>query len=369
MQQPPIDLQRSFSRPVYCILGLPFDAVSLAQAAAQVSAAVEDRRRCLLATPNVNFLLAARRDADFRNSVLASDLAVADGMPIVWLAGLLGLPVRERVAGASLFEMLAEHGPVRALRCFFFGGEKDSAERAVQQLNQTGRGLVGAGALNPGMGSAEELSRPEYNERINAADTDFLVVSLGAQKGQAWIMHNAAAIDAPVISHLGAVVNFYAGTVKRAPGWMQRCGLEWLWRIGQEPALFWRYLRDGLGLAWLVVTRILPMVILGGREACDEPGEIHRAERESDALRLVLSGSLGEHNIETVRQVLTDAAAQACHVELDCSGLRSIDAAFTGKLLLLLKHCQAGGHELRLVEVPTAVHRTLRRQGAEFLLS
>jgi len=85
-------------------------------------------------------------------------------------------------------------------------------------------------------------------QAINASQADFLVVALGAKKGQAWILHNLEHLQVPVVSHLGAVVNFVAGTVQRAPAAWQRAGLEWLWRIKEEPALFGRYWNDGLAL-------------------------------------------------------------------------------------------------------------------------
>lgn len=96
------------------------------------------------------------------------------------------------------------------------------------------------------------MSAPELLAQINATGAHFLVVSLGAQKGQAWIVQNMEQLTIPVISHLGAVVNFVAGEVNRAPMWMRKVGLEWLWRIKEEPSLWRRYAAD----AWLV-SRIL----------------------------------------------------------------------------------------------------------------
>src|SRR5476649_1297061 len=93
-----------FSRQVYCILGLPFDAVDEAQAVEIVASAAAHERRCFFSTPNLNFMIACLSDAQFRDSVIRSDLSVVDGMPLVWVARALGIPQRERVAGASMFE-------------------------------------------------------------------------------------------------------------------------------------------------------------------------------------------------------------------------------------------------------------------------
>lgn len=248
------------------IAGLPFDVVDTAGAARHIAAAMRDRQRLFLSTPNLNFLVAAQRDAAFRESVLASDLSVADGMPVVWLARLQGTPLPERVAGSSVFDLLrrgtGQELLGRPIKVYFFGGPPGVAEQACVVLNAeqaAGRGhMQGVGAQCPGFGPVEAMSPPEAIAAINASGADFLVVALGAQKGQAWIMHNLDRLTVPVVSHLGAVVNFVAGTVQRAPVAWQRLGLEWLWRIRQEPQLFGRYWRDGralLGLAFRALGR------------------------------------------------------------------------------------------------------------------
>lgn len=243
------------------VAGLPFDVVDTAGAAERLCVAMRDGRRLFLSTPNLNFLVAAQRDAAFRASVEASDLSVADGMPVLWLARLQGTPLPERVAGSTLFDELrrgAGQGVLgRPVKVYFFGGPPGVADRACAVLDAehaAGRGyMVAVGAHCPGFGPVEEMSPPEVIAAINASGADFLVVALGAQKGQAWIMHNLPRLTVPVVSHLGAVVNFVAGTVQRAPPVWQRLGLEWLWRIRQEPQLFRRYWVDGQVLLRLLV--------------------------------------------------------------------------------------------------------------------
>ena len=234
------------------IAGLPFHPVTTAQAVDRLCVAMRDRQRLFLSTPNLNFLVAAQTDAAFRESVLQSDLSVADGMPILWLARRQGTPLPERVAGSDVFDALrrgAGQGVLgRPVKVFFFGGPPGVAQQACDVLNAEhaqGGPMQGVGALSPGFGSVAEMSTPEVLATINASGADFLVVALGAKKGQAWIMHNLPHLQVPVVSHLGAVVNFVAGTVRRAPVRWQRWGLEWLWRIKEEPALFSRYWHDG----------------------------------------------------------------------------------------------------------------------------
>lgn len=241
------------------IADLPFDVVDTAEAVNCVCTAIQHQQRLFFSTPNLNFLVMAQDDAAFRQSVLASGLSLADGMPVVWLSRLQGTPLPERVAGSTVFERLragAGQGTLgRPIKVYFFGGPPGVAEKACSVLNAelaAGRGhMVGVGAFCPGFGSVADMSTPALIAAINASGADLLVVSLGAKKGQAWIMHNLDSLKVPVVSHLGAVVNFVAGTVQRAPLRWQRWGLEWLWRIRQEPALFQRYWSDGQALVRL----------------------------------------------------------------------------------------------------------------------
>ena len=248
-----------YSRGVHCLLGLPFDPVTLDQAVASIRAAVVRRNPCFLSTPNLNFLIAGQTNVAVRNSVVRSDLSLADGMPIVWLARLLGIPIAERVAGSDVFEAL-RNSPGATLKVYFFGGPPGVAERAAGQINTEGKSMLCVGFESPGYGSIDEMSGADSIASINASGADLLIVSLGAAKGQAWIERNLKALHVPVVSHLGAVVNFVAGGVKRAPPWMQKSGLEWVWRIREEPSLWKRYFDDGIGLFKLVLTSVVPLL-------------------------------------------------------------------------------------------------------------
>jgi N-acetylglucosaminyldiphosphoundecaprenol N-acetyl-beta-D-mannosaminyltransferase len=247
------------SRNVHYLLGLPFDAITLDQAVAQIRSAAETRTPCFFSTPNLNFLMTAQSNAAFRQSVINSDLSLADGMPIVWLSKLMGIPIPERVAGSDVFEALRRPDAGRKIKVFFFGGANGVAKIASEKINAENGGMVCVGYESPGFGSLESMSTPNMLAKINASSADFLVVAMGAVKGQAWIEFNRSKLDVPVISHLGAVINFVAGNVHRAPLWMQRNGLEWLWRIKEEPELWRRYFNDGKMLCKLVPS-ILPMI-------------------------------------------------------------------------------------------------------------
>ncbi|MCB2426641.1 WecB/TagA/CpsF family glycosyltransferase [Methylophaga pinxianii] len=249
----------------YALMGLPFHSVSLEQAAIVISDAIHNQHKCFLSTPNLNFTVMSQDDPEFYDSVIYSDLVVADGMPLIWVAKLLGLPIHERVAGSDLFAFLSKQSRERKIRVFFFGGEAGVAEKAHHELNLTSPGMESCGYYDPGFVSIDEMSSDRIIERINACEPDFILVALGAKKGQRWIMHNREKLNAPVISHLGAVINFVAGSVHRAPEKWQNYGLEWLWRVKQEPKLYKRYLGDGLHFLKMLATQTLPLCVYSKR--------------------------------------------------------------------------------------------------------
>jgi N-acetylglucosaminyldiphosphoundecaprenol N-acetyl-beta-D-mannosaminyltransferase len=356
-----------FERDVHCLLGLPIDAIDLAEAQRRIRAAAAARMPCFMSTPNVNFVIESRSDDAFRNAVLHSDLSVADGMPLVWLARLIGIPLRERVAGASLFEAL-RGGEGRPLAVYFFGGPDGVAEEAGRRLAREAKGLVCVGCDSPGFGSVEEMSSEETIRRINASNADLLVVSLGARKGQAWIERNRPRLKVPVVSHLGAVVDFSAGTVRRAPAWMQRAGLEWLWRIKEQPALWRRYLNDGIALATLFLTRVLPYVWYARRHAAGSLGvgyvEAREGERE---YTIALRGVWTRANLARLRRCFAAVAQSGKDVRLDMMAVSHVDSAFVGLVMLLRGYLQQRGRRLAILPVPRPVRRVIEYCCAEFL--
>lgn len=250
------------ARPVHWLLGLPFDAVTLDEAVDRIGEAVRQRTPLFLSTPNLNFLIASQTNPAFQQSVLNSDLSVADGIPIVWIARLLGVPIPERVAGSDIFQALIR-GNAGPIKVYLFGGEDGVAEKAASRIRSLKGPISCVGYYSPGFGSIDQMSTPDIIAAINASGADFVIVALGAAKGQAWIEKNRIKLNAPVISHLGAVINFAAGTVNRAPEWMRKWGTEWVWRIKEEPKLLKRYFFDGCALFGLLLQNILPIIIRG----------------------------------------------------------------------------------------------------------
>jgi N-acetylglucosaminyldiphosphoundecaprenol N-acetyl-beta-D-mannosaminyltransferase len=356
-----------FTRRLVCILGLPFDALDIAQAVQRVRAAAFSGQRCFVSTPNLNFAIAARRDSAFRDSVLHSDLSLVDGMPLVWIARLLGQPLHERVSGADLFEALQAHaGP--PVDSYLFGGPPGAAAQASERINRRGGGVRCVGFDEAGFGSIAAMSTNEQIERINRSGARFVVVALGAAKGQAWIEHNAARLRAPVLSHLGAVVNFAAGTVRRAPRWVQASGFEWLWRVKEEPALWRRYLRDGAAALGVLLTRVLPDAVYG-RDARGRTAADLQVVRGPDSSLLKLSGDWRAISALPSLQAALAALAQESDrgLQLDLTDMRDIGNSCTALLLSASGWWDTrGGFEVIASSAP--VRAALRRRLAARVL-
>lgn len=361
--QPP-----DFSRDVRCVLGLPFDALTVSQAEALIRRAIAARSRCFVSTPNLNFVVACLSDEQFRTSVLQSDLSLADGWPIVSIARAIGTALPQRVAGSTLFERLVESKGGPAISVYFFGGPEGAARVACERLNSRPRGVVCAGFDMPGFGSVEEMSSASCIDRLNSARPDFVVVALGARKGQAWIQRNLERIEAPVVSHLGAVVNFIAGSVSRAPRWLQKIGLEWLWRIKEEPALWRRYAGDGRALVSVLTTRVIPLAL---RQASTRWGGTSDVSYTPGTQRstLALAGYLGRGNLQPLRAALTDHASARLAIAIDLRAVAWLDASAIALLSLLYGWQQKIGAGWEVLGASRAAQLALRGACAGYLLS
>jgi N-acetylglucosaminyldiphosphoundecaprenol N-acetyl-beta-D-mannosaminyltransferase len=355
-----------FTRNVHCLLGLPIDAVDLRGASCVIREAAAQRLPFLVSTPNLNFLIGSLSDPEFTESLLISDLCTADGAPIVWIAKLLGIPVRERVAGSDLFEMLrSQPCGSEPLRVFLFGGAEGVAEAACAKLNSEEGGLHCVGTLSPGFVDVEDMSDEETIETINASEAQVLIAALGAKKAQAWFLRNHDTLKIPVRVHLGATLNFAAGTVSRAPKSFQDLGLEWLWRIKEEPYLWRRYAGDGLALSRLLLSRIAPLAAMNAwhRARRADQAPTVSEQQTPDATVIKVSGGAFGHDDAAVRTTFANAVTNQKSVVLDLENLHYADSGFLGLVLMLRKQLRAADTSLRLAGVTPRIARLLRLNG------
>jgi N-acetylglucosaminyldiphosphoundecaprenol N-acetyl-beta-D-mannosaminyltransferase len=216
------------------ILGVRVDCVDMAGAVETIARLIgEGGPARLVATVNPEFVMRARADQRFQEVLESAALCLADGIGVVWAMRRQGCPQYERVPGSDLVPLLAAECARRGWRPFLLGSRPGVAEEAARRLEADNPGLAVAGthAGSPWPGDDDESVR-----RIAAARPDVLLVAYGAPHQELWIARNRRRLDVPVAMGVGGTFDFLAGRVRRAPLWMQRVHLEWLWRLALQPA-------------------------------------------------------------------------------------------------------------------------------------
>lgn len=189
---------------------------------------------------NVHTTVLGRDEPDFGNITSTSALATMDGRPLVWVAHLKGCKDASRVAGPDLLEKVCAVSEAEGYRHFFYGGAEGVASSLVGRLRDRYPGIQVAGVYSPPFRELSEQEDQSIVEMINEAKPDFLWVGLGAPKQEKWIAEHLDRLNVPVQVGVGAAFDFLSGRIKRAPIWMQGVGLEWLYRLSQDPGRLWR---------------------------------------------------------------------------------------------------------------------------------
>jgi N-acetylglucosaminyldiphosphoundecaprenol N-acetyl-beta-D-mannosaminyltransferase len=223
--------------PISAVL---IDRVDLAEATTRIATYLSSERLHQIVTVNLDFLQIARADATFRRTIDEADLAVADGMPLVWASRLMGRPLPERVTGNQLVHECCQLSAATGAGIFLLGARPGIADGAARTIATRYPGAVVAGAYSPSFGPLSPRDDREMVERVNRSGARILFVALGAPRQDNWIWAHRNELDVRVALGVGCSLDVLAGAVPRAPLWMQRSGLEWLYRFGLEPRRLWR---------------------------------------------------------------------------------------------------------------------------------
>ena len=243
--------------PSVTILGVRVHAITMAQTLNWVEAAVAapagTRRPRQICTANPEFVMAAQRDAEFRQVLNAADLVLPDGVGLLWAARRRGGHLPERVAGSDLIYRLSELAGTHGWRVYFLGAAQGVAQAAAERLRGLYPGLIIAGTA---AGDPTPASAGALVAGVRAAQPDVLLVAYGAPAQDKWIARHRAELGVPVSLGVGGSFDFVAGVAQRAPVWIQRLGLEWLHRLARQP---WRARR--------IYTAVVafPLAVLFGR--------------------------------------------------------------------------------------------------------
>ena len=235
-----MNIARSYSQRVtHPIIGAPIDALGWNDAIGRIStwaANGESRYVCIC---NVHSVVTARQDSEFAQVVREADMATPDGMPVAWMLRLLGEKGQQRINGPDLMWKYCELAASRGEPVFFYGSTDDTLAKLRAALLKAFPAFKLAGMYSPPFRALSEQEDQQTVDMINASGAGVVFVGLGCPKQEKWMAEHRGRINAVMIG-VGAAFDYHAGTIKRAPVWMQRNGLEWFYRLCTEPRRLWR---------------------------------------------------------------------------------------------------------------------------------
>jgi N-acetylglucosaminyldiphosphoundecaprenol N-acetyl-beta-D-mannosaminyltransferase len=221
------------------VLDAPIDVLGWRQALDTIASWASRRESRMVCICNAHSVVTASSDPGYRAVIEAADMATADGMPVVWMLRRLGFPTQPRLDGPDLMWRYCAEAARRGERIFLYGNTPATLAALEQRLRQAFPSLALVGSISPPFRelSAEEDER--IVQRIERSGAQVVFVSLGCPKQERWMHAHLGRIHAVMVG-VGAAFDFHAGTVRRAPRWMQASGLEWLHRLCAEPRRLWR---------------------------------------------------------------------------------------------------------------------------------
>jgi N-acetylglucosaminyldiphosphoundecaprenol N-acetyl-beta-D-mannosaminyltransferase len=221
------------------ILGVQTTSQTFADAIATLAEWASSGKRYVSTCP-VYTIMACNEDAAALSAVNGADMVTADGMPVVWVQRKWGFPDAQRVYGPDIVLALCEATAGKGIRHFFWGGLPGVPEKLAETLTTRFPGLEVVGGYSPPFAPMEDKPLPDTIQRINEVNPHIVWVGLGSPKHDLWMQRYRPHFNAPLLIGVGAAFDFIAGTKRQAPHWMQRNGLEWLFRLVQEPRRLWR---------------------------------------------------------------------------------------------------------------------------------
>lgn len=236
------------------LFGLRVDNLTMDETLARIDEFIARRTVHHHVVINVDKIVKAHRDAELRAIINGCDLVNVDGQPVLWAARLLGKRIKQRVAGIDLMQRLLAHAAAKGYRPYFLGAKEEVVARLVEKVRAQHPALKIAGYRNGYWSDAEE---PGVARAIAEAKPDILFVAISSPKKELFLARWKAEIQAPFVMGVGGSFDVIAGMVRRAPVWMQRCGLEWLFRLIQEPRRMWRrYLVEDMKFLGILLREI-----------------------------------------------------------------------------------------------------------------
>ena len=346
-----------WNRRSVAVLGVPFDNVTMHEAMELIEEKIDEEGFHQVATANVDFVIHAMGDQVLQEVLCSCDLIVPDGMPIVWASRLMGCRLKERVSGIDMVPRLAELAARRGWGMFLLGASELSSRAAAEVLKRRFPKLRIVGRYCPPVADLADMDHEEILGRIERAEPHILLVAMGHPKQERWLAMHRDRLRVPLCMGVGASLDFLAGAVSRAPLWMQRTGLEWLYRAAQEPQrLAQRYVADAFGLA-----RHLPAQFAANAIQPRKPSNAAiQAERFATSSVITVAGDLNPPMLTDLEEHLGRAQYEDCDIILDLSETAYFGLDSVALLVHLAKVMKRQNRHFWLAGVPAHIRRVFR---------
>jgi N-acetylglucosaminyldiphosphoundecaprenol N-acetyl-beta-D-mannosaminyltransferase len=339
------------------ILGVPVDDLSMEEAVERIDVLIERGGFHQVATANVDFLMNSMDDPELTDILHRCEIVLADGMPLVWASRVMGTPLTQRITGADLLPHLVELSQRKKRRMFLLGATEERSQAAAEWIEKNYPGAQLAGRYSPPFGPLEELDHDHIISRIEEANVDILLVAFGNPKQEKWLAMHRNRLHVPVCIGVGASIDFLSGKHPRAPGWMQKAGLEWFHRFIIEPRrLGRRYSRNAVGVV-LYLSRQVFAVSTQSRSST--PFRLSIVQEEGARVFEVVGEFTGSA-LEEFRDAMRRTAVGDSTVVLDLSRTTYVGADGLGILLDLSSKLRERGQELWLAGLRPGLRRLFR---------
>ena len=231
------------------------DNLTMQEALEAIDKLIQEDKSAYVVTPNVDHIVQLETNRELQDVYANASLILTDGKPLLWIAKWYGTPIKEKISGSDLFPLLCKMAAEKEYKMFFLGAAEGVAAKAAENLSKRYKELQVIGTYSPPYGFEKDQTEMEkIKMMIRNANPDILIVGLGCPKQEKFIYYNREELGVPISLGLGASFDFEAGNIKRAPKWMADHGLEWLFRITQDPKrMAKRYLVDDLKIFGLAI--------------------------------------------------------------------------------------------------------------------
>lgn len=230
------------------LMNTEIDNLTMDETLDAIDSLIKEDNCSYVVTPNVDHIVQLEKDEELKRAYENASLILTDGKPLIWISNWYKTPIKEKISGSDLFPRVCDLAAKKGYTMYLLGAAEGVADKAAKNLMDKYKGLNIVGTYSPPFGiEKDKVELKKIERQIQEVHPDILIVGLGCPKQEKYMYHHCKELDVPISFGLGASIDFEAGNIKRAPRWMSEHGLEWLYRITQDPKrLAKRYLVDDM---------------------------------------------------------------------------------------------------------------------------